>query len=178
MHRFNADDIRVAMQFTSFSALFQQAFLDRLTPEAREETILLLAADHGSMATPIDPRYDLANHPELLSYLVMKPTCEHRLAFFYIKPGFESKVRDYIECTWPGEFLLLNSQDALDAGLFGEPPFKKQTPDRVGDLIVVAKGQAYFWWAPTLNHMHGRHGGLSRQEMLVPFLAVPLGNLS
>ncbi len=177
MHRFTSNDQRVALQFSAFSNLFQQAFLDRLTPEVREETVLLLAADHGSMPTPISPRYDLANHPELLSYLVMKPTCEHRLAFFYIKPGFEKEVRGYIERTWPGEFLLLNSQDALDAGLFGQMPFKAQTPDRVGDLIAAAKGQAYFWWAPTLNHMHGRHGGLSRQEMLVPFLAVPLGHL-
>ncbi|MDY6874296.1 MAG: alkaline phosphatase family protein [Chloroflexota bacterium] len=178
MHRFNASDQRVTLQFSAFSDLFEQACLDRLSPEVRDETILLLAADHGSMPTPIDHRYDLVNHPELLSNLVMNPTCEHRLAFFYLKPGAENEVRDYIERTWPGEFLLLNSKEALDAGLFGEPPFKGQTPDRIGDLIAVAKGQAYFWWAPTLNHMHGRHGGLSRQEMLVPFLAVPLGNLS
>ncbi|MCB2209404.1 alkaline phosphatase family protein [bacterium] len=177
MHRFNASDQRVAFQFSAFSSLFKQACLDRLSPEVREETILLLAADHGSMPTPIDHRYDLLDHPELLSNLVMNPTCEHRLAFFYLKPGAENKVRDYIERTWPGEFLLLKSQDALDAGLFGDAPFKAQTPDRIGDLIAVAKGQAYFWWSPTLNHMHGRHGGLSRQEMLVPFMAVPLKNL-
>ncbi len=175
MHRFSADDERVDLQFTAFSDLFRKGFLDRLSPEVAEETILILAADHGSKLTEIDPRYDLANHPELKSYLVMQPTCEHRLTFFYTKPGMADAVRAYIERTWPGEFLVLESQAALEAGLFGEGGIKEQAPDRVGDLIAVARGGAYFWWAPTPNHMLGRHGGLSREEMLVPFLAVPLG---
>jgi hypothetical protein len=175
MHRFSAGDERVSLQFTAFSDMFRKGFLDRLSPEVAEDTLLILAADHGSKFTAIDPRYDLANHPELKSDLVMQPTCEHRLTFFYTKPGEEQAVRDYIEQHWPGEFLLLDSQSALEAGLFGDGEIKEQAPDRVGDLIAVARGGAYFWWAPTTNHMLGRHGGLSREEMLVPFLAVPLG---
>ena len=175
MHRFSSGDARVGLQFAAFSDLFRKGFLDRLSPEVAEETVLILAADHGSKLTEVDPRYDLANHPELKSYLVMSPTCEHRLTFFYTKPGMKDAVRSYIERTWPGEFLLLDSQTALEAGLFGNGAIKEQAPDRVGDLIAVARGGAYFWWAPTPNHMLGRHGGLSREEMLVPFLAVPLG---
>jgi hypothetical protein len=175
MHRYSAGDARVKLQFTAFSRLFKEAFVDRLSPEVAKDTVLILAADHGSKATPINPRYDLANHPELKSMLVMSPTCEHRLAFFYIKPGQLTAVREYIEHTWPGEFLLIESEKALEAGLFGAGPFKPQVRDRIGDLIAVARGGAYFWWAPTPNHMYGRHGGLSREEMLVPFLAAPLG---
>jgi hypothetical protein len=175
MHRYSASDERVALQFSAFSRLFKQAFIDRLSSEVAKDTILIMAADHGAKATPVNPRYDLANHPELKSLLVMSPTCEHRLAFFYIKPGKITDVREYIERAWPDEFLLLESQAALDAGLFGEGPFKAQDRDRIGDLIAVAKGGAYLWWAPTPNHMSGRHGGLSREEMLVPFLAAPLG---
>jgi predicted AlkP superfamily pyrophosphatase or phosphodiesterase len=175
MHRFSAGDERVGLQFTAFSDLFRKGFLDQLSPEVAEDTLLILMADHGSRRTEIDPRYDLANHEELKSHLVMQPTCEHRLTFFYTKLGEEQAVRDYIEQHWPGEFLLLDSQAALQAGLFGNGEIKEQAPDRVGDLIAVARRGAYFWWAPTPNHMLGRHGGLSREEMLVPFMAVPLG---
>ncbi len=175
MHRYSASDERVALQFSAFSKIFKQAFLDRLSPEVAKDTILIMAADHGSKATPVNPRYDLSNYPELKSLLVMSPTCEHRLPFFYIKPGQITAVRDYIEHTWPGEFLLLESEAALEAGLFGKGPFKPQIRDRIGDLVAVARGGAYLWWAPTPNHMSGRHGGLSREEMLVPFLAAPLG---
>ena len=177
MHRFSADDPRVPFQFSMFSSLFESAFLNNLSPEVARDTLLILTADHGSIATPQNPRYDLNNHPALKSHLVMQPTCENRLAFLFIKQGEVDAVRDYFASTWPDEFLLLDPDDALNGGLFGPEPFKAQARERLGDLIAVAKGDAYLWWAPTANHMAGRHGGLSRQEMLVPFYALPLGQL-
>ncbi len=107
----------------------------------------------------------------------MQPTCENRLAFLYIKPGRIQDVRRYFDSVWPGEFILLDPDDALQSGLFGEGTIKTTTRDRLGDLIVVAKGDAYLWWAKKPNPMAGRHGGLSRDEMLVPFFALPLRNL-
>ena len=177
MHRFSADDPRVPFQFSMFSSLFETAFLNKLSPAVAKDTLLILTADHGSIATPVNPRYDLNQHPALTSLLLMQPTCENRLAFFYIKQGQEGAVRDYIDRTWPDEFLLLDSGEALESGLFGPKPFKEQARERLGDLIAVAKGDAYFWWAPKPNPMAGRHGGLDRQEMLVPFYALPLGQL-
>jgi hypothetical protein len=43
-----------------------------------------------------------------------------------------------------------------------------------GNLIAAAKGNAYWWWADKENPLIGRHGGLSEEEMLVPFLAARL----
>ena len=177
MHRYNAENPRVSMQFKAFSSLFEQAFLDGISPTVARDTLLILTADHGSKVTPKNPRYDLVNYPELTDCLVMQPTCENRLAFLYIKPGKVQKVRDYIEKTWPGEFFVLDPETALENGLFGEGPFKPGTRDRLGDLVVVARGDAYLWWAPKPNPLEGRHGGLSAEEMLVPFYALPLKRL-
>jgi hypothetical protein len=177
MHRFGKDDDRVRLQFRMFSELFKKAFLDQVSETVAKDTLLVVSADHGSKITPRNPRYDLVNHPDLESCLVMQPTCENRLAFFYIKPGREGQLRDYFASTWPEEFVLLEPDVALENELFGNPPFKAQARERLGDLIAVAKGDAYLWWAPTPNHMAGRHGGLSREEMLVPFMAMPLSEL-
>ncbi len=177
MHRFSAQDSRVSHQFGMFSKLFENAFLDNLSTSIAKDTLLILTADHGSMTTPKDSRYELRRHPELMDALVMQPTCENRLAFFYIKPGQEEKVKAYIEKTWPGEFYLLDSEAALESGLFGDGLVHENATDRLGDLIAVARGDAYFWWAPKPNHMAGRHGGLSEMEMLVPFYALPLGEI-
>jgi hypothetical protein len=46
--------------------------------------------------------------------------------------------------------------------------------DRIGDYLVIARGEAYFWWANKEDRMYGRHGGLHPEEMLVPFLAARL----
>lgn len=177
MHRFSAQNSRVDYQFSLFSTLFENAFLNNLSKDTAKDTLLIMTADHGSMTTPKNPRYELRRHPELLEALVMQPTCENRLAFFFIKPGQVKKVKAYIEETWPDEFYLLNPAVALESGLFGNGPIHKNARDRLGDLIAVARGDAYFWWAPKPNHMAGRHGGLSEQEMLVPFYALPLGEI-
>jgi hypothetical protein len=104
----------------------------------------------------------------------MQPTCENRLAFFYIKPEKINAVRDYFADTWPDEFILLDSDIALENGLFGGQPFNEDISDRIGNLVAVAKGDAYLWWAPKPNPLAGRHGGLNKKEMLVPFYALPL----
>ena len=178
MHRYNAFDMRVDLQFRAFSSLFEEAFINRVDKIIRQKSLLILMADHGSKATPKYDKYDLNQHPELLKYLVMQPTCENRLAFFFIKPGKLQAIRDYFEQTWPDKFILFDPDTALQSGLFGKGPFKTTSRDRLGDLIVVARGDAYLWWAPKPNPMLGRHGGLSIEEMLVPFYALPLRNLA
>jgi hypothetical protein len=174
MHRFNADDSRVTLQFAAFSHLFEKAVIDGLSPRVAQDTLLVLTADHGSKTTPKYERFDLRNHPDLVDHLVMQPTCEHRLAFFYIKQGRVQAVYDYFARTWPEDFYLVDPDTALEAGLFGPGPFRENIRDRLGDLIVVSRGDSYLWWAPKANLMAGRHGGLSADEMLVPFFALPL----
>jgi hypothetical protein len=176
MHRYTATDSRVMLQFRAFSSMFDEGFLQKLSPEAAEETLLILTADHGSIATPAQDKFNLANHPELVYQLVMQPTCEHRLPILYIKPGREGKVRDYFAKTWPEEFVLINPEQALEGGLFGKGPFVDGVHDRLGDLIAISRGNAYLWWSSKPNLMAARHGGLSAEEMLAPFFALPLRN--
>ncbi len=174
MHRFSAQDARVDLQFTHFSFLFFEAFIKKLSKEVGKDVLLILTSDHGSMTTPKNDHYNLEYHPELMDHLVMQPTCENRLAFLYVKPGRVGAVRDYFKKVWPEKFDLVDSGEALESGLFGSRPFHQQVRDRLGDLVVIARADAYLWWAPKPNHMAGRHGGLSVDEMLVPFYALPL----
>jgi hypothetical protein len=41
-------------------------------------------------------------------------------------------------------------------------------------MILAATGDAYLWWAQKENTLKGRHGALSRKEMLVPLLNIRL----
>jgi hypothetical protein len=82
--------------------------------------------------------------------------------------------REYIERSWPGQFTFLDPVFAVEAGLFGPGPYHPRLFDRLGDLIVLARRDAYLWWSNKKDHLFGRHGGLSPDEMLVPFLGVNL----
>jgi hypothetical protein len=173
-HKFGPDHPRVKAEFAAFVAALGRHFLEPLSPQLRKDTLFVLAADHGQVHTEKDPHYDLRNHPGLLRRLHMQPTGENRLAFLYVRPGQVEAVREYIERTWPGQFLVLESAYAAAQGLFGPGPHSPQLADRIGDLTVLARGSAYWWWGAKENPLLGRHGGLMEQEMVVPFLAAGL----
>lgn len=173
-HIYGPDDERAAAEFASFSSAFERLFLDRLNSTLRQDTLLILTADHGQIATRVDAHYELRNHPELVRRLHILPSGENRLAYLFVKPGQTEAVAEYLELTWPGQFVLLDSIYAVEKGLFGPGEVHPRLLDRLGEYIVIARHDAYLWWPDKKNPLIGRHGGLHPQEMLVPFLAVRL----
>ncbi len=173
-HRYGPDDERPAAEFASFSAAFERSFLSRLSPALRQGTLVILTADHGQIFTQPDPYYDLRHHPALTRRLHIQPTGENRLAFLFVRPGQTEAVREYLERTWPNQFVILDAPYAASAGLFGPGEPHPNLADRMGEYLVAACGSAYLWWPEKENLLLGRHGGLHPEEMLVPFLAARL----
>lgn len=170
-HRFGPQDRRVDLEFANFSFLIEY-FLNELQEHAHGDTLLLMTADHGHLHTPAYAHYELKNHPELASCLHMNPCGENRLAFLYLRPGKETQVREYIQNTFPGEFAVLPAEQVIASGLMGSGQPHPRLAERLGDLVLIAQGDAYLWWADKENLMLGRHGGMSRTEMLVPLLGM------
>jgi hypothetical protein len=173
-HFYGPDDERTVEEFSSFSNAFERLFLEPLSSKARSNTLVILTADHGQIATNPDPYYDLRNHSNLARRLHILPTGEHRLMYLFVRPGQTEAVREYFERTWPNQFTVVDPHYAVHAGLFGPGIPHARLADRLGDLLVAAHGNAYLWWAEREDHLFGRHGGLSPDEMLVPLLAVRL----
>ncbi len=174
-HLYGPDDERTVEEFANFSSSCERLFLDRLSDAACRETLFILVADHGQIVTQPDPYYDLRNHHSLERRLHILPTGENRLMGLFIQPGQVEAVREYIQRTWPNQFGFLDPAFAVQAGLLGPGETHPRLLERLGDLLVVARGQAYLWWSNKEDHLLGRHGGLSPDEMLVPFLAAGLG---
>ena len=61
----------------------------------------------------------------------------------------------------------------MRSGLLGSA-LDERTPSRLGELLVLARNSAYLWWAADEDRMRGRHGSLTRDEMLVPLLVARL----
>jgi predicted AlkP superfamily pyrophosphatase or phosphodiesterase len=171
-HHYGPDDERTIEEFVALSNSFERLLLERLSSAARRDTVLILTADHGQIATPLDPIYEFSNHPELESYLHILPTGENRQMSLFVRPGKEEQVRNYFTRTWPGKFTILNPDEVINAGLLGPGERHPRLFDRLGDMMVFAHDNAYLWWSKEDNFLLGRHGGLSPEEMLVPYLAV------
>ena len=174
MHRFGPEDERARWEFTSFSRQLAQ-FLKKRRAAGRGDTLLLLTADHGHNATPRSPHNEINRYPQLLDCLVMPPSCENRLPVVFLRPGKEKQFRQIVEKTWPGVFHLLPSEDAVRAGLFGARVYERFW-SRVGDYVLVPQTDEAYWWfyAGRDNLLLGRHGGMSRREMLTPLVGMQI----
>jgi hypothetical protein len=169
-HRYGPQDERVVMEFATFTQGFER-FMRRLRGLHTGKTLVLVTADHGLIHTPVDPALDLQHHPEFLEHLSMLPSGEARVPFLYVRPGHEAAVQEYAAQAWPERFRLVNSQQALAAGLFGPLPAYKRVAERLGDWLVIPQGNGYLWWDTRKeNSMLGRHGGFSLEEMLIPLI--------
>jgi hypothetical protein len=172
-HHYGPRDERVAMEFAAFSLHFQQ-FLARRRAARGGRTLLVITADHGQVETPPYGNYDLHRHPEVWDCLHIQPTGEARLSYLFVRPGKETNLQKYIERTWPGQFRLLPSSLALQAGLFGPGLPAPMLHERIGDRLLVPQSSAYWVWANKENRLQGRHGGLSPQEMLIPLMLMEI----
>jgi hypothetical protein len=173
-HLHGPDSEYAAAEFAAFSLSFERFFLQQLDPALLAGTLLVLAADHGMIATEPDPFFELRTHPGLARRLTMVPTGENRLMYLNIRPGQSEAVREYLDRTWYGRFHSVDAAFAMESGLFGRGERHPALADRLGDVLVFPGEKMYLWWAPEENFLLGRHGGLHEEEMLVPFLAVHL----
>lgn len=179
-HRRSWDAPHTRAELRALTVQLQELFLARLTPAAREGTVLLLFADHGQVLTLPEQQIYLEDHPELERMLFMRPAGEPRVPYLYVKHGFQSAARDYINTRLAHAMVAWSREEVLAAGLLGPEPHAPQTAERVGDVVammrdgyvLLATRAAEQEWA---NKMLGRHGSLTTGEMTVPLLGFRLG---
>jgi predicted AlkP superfamily pyrophosphatase or phosphodiesterase len=147
------------------------AALERELAGAVDDTLLLISADHGFMAMEESDYLVIADYPELARNLLLPPVGDTRAAYLFVRDGKREEVRAFITDRFGDKLLCLDSRQALGAGLFGLGEVKPEVPDRIGDLVVISTGsQALYHPYRDSVKLKGMHGGLTPQEMLVPFI--------
>jgi len=149
-----------------------------LPPALHEGTVLVLLADHGQARVDYGRSLFLSEDAALDRGLLLPPAGESRAAFLYTRSGRLDDVRASMD-RFADRFATVLSADALQAGLFGPQPWHPETPLRVGDLISVAREPVVIENERDAKRAQivGRHGGLTPEEMLIPYLAVRLDAL-
>ena len=110
--------------------------------------------------------------------LLLPPAGESRAAFLYPRAGRLEDVRASMD-QFADRFATVLSADALQAGLFGPQPWLPDTSMRIGDLVSIARQPVVIENQRGARgaQIVGRHGGLTPEEMLIPYLAVRLETL-
>ena len=150
-----------------------ERFFAGLSARQRDKTLFLMTADHGHMVTPPEKARFLQDYPGLLEHSALTPGGEPRHLYLYARAGHKAELLAYAQAHLADEFLALDGEEVLAAGLYGDPA--RLHPDaarRVGDVVLLAKGAHFLWDKDSPISLLGLHGSLTADEMLVPLIGL------
>jgi Type I phosphodiesterase / nucleotide pyrophosphatase len=150
----------------------QLAAMDRVAASIAEnlpsDAVLAVTGDHGMVT--VDRRVDADTHPDLQRDVALLGG-DPRSRLVYARRGAAADVL----ATWRGVLgdaaLVVSGEEAVAQGWFG--PASKRVADRIGDVVVVARGGTAIVRSaaePGLSVLPGQHGALSAEEQWVPLL--------
>jgi len=153
-----------------------------LGPERARRTTVLLTSDHGQVTTERAAEVAIDREPSILAHLAHPPTGDRRAGFFAARPGHVEALSEALAERLPPGRRVLSMPRALEAGLFGPPPFHPEIAERLGDLLVLVPSPAGLTYRvpgspPRLRYTVGAHGGLEPAELVVPLVTGTLAEL-
>jgi hypothetical protein len=154
----------------------------QLGPALARRTTVLVTGDHGQVPMETDRQLVVDREPSLLDHMSRPPAGDRRAAYFAARPGHLSALREALETRLPAGGHLIDMPVAVEAGLFGPPPFHPELAERLGDLLLLMPSPGGVSYAvpgarPRRHPMRGAHGGLEPEELFVPLVRAPLSEL-
>jgi predicted AlkP superfamily pyrophosphatase or phosphodiesterase len=146
----------------------------------RDDTLVLVTADHGHVDTAPEFNVYLAEHPELLAMLRVGPSGERRATYLHVLPGRECDVAAYAREHLGDVAACMLRSEAVEAGVFGPGELSERAAERIGEVILfprrnlglVAPLEMIDGSVARSPAFRGMHGGLTPEEALVPLLAI------
>ena len=177
-HRYGPYSDEVTFELTSIEHNLRN-FVSNLSEKTKNETMLLIAADHGVADTR--KTYFLKDVPEVMAHLMLPPVGDGRATFLFPKPNQHEALSEVFQKHIDG-FKLFSPSELIDKGAFGQTTNVEALKEKIGDFTVLANKDSAlgypFFEDDRFRLMQGTHGGMSKEEMIVPFLSAKLSQLS
>lgn len=169
MHHQGPDSPAVAELFTALDAWWT-ALTQGL---AGTDSLVLLTADHGHIATTPERHVRLEQHPDLRECLALPLCGEPRAASCYVRAAACRRFERYVTTQLAGYCSLKPVADLIEEGWLGPGASHPELDSRLGDYVLLMHdnyvikdtlaGERPFSFA-------GVHSGVSREELEVPLL--------
>ncbi|HDI31686.1 MAG: hypothetical protein DRJ41_02005 [Thermoprotei archaeon] len=180
-----AEEVRTELSLILYG--FKNEIIKRLKKKLLKNTILVLTSDHGQ--TYIDP----SNTVYISSFQKIRgniklgkngkrilPGGSPRDLFLYIKESKVDDVMSFLLDKLEDKALIMKSEEAIRQGLFGRGSIRKGFKERIGEILILPLKNHLVWYRRRRGDDlkdPGYHGGLSREEMLVPLFIIELSSL-
>lgn len=149
-------------------------FLSPLSNKERRNAVVVVSADHGQEPGGAHSSVPVPDHPGVAEHLLLPPTGAPRAAYLFARCGHLETLKQAVDEQLGEHFVCLDPDTALHAGLLGPGAPVRETAIRLGDLIVIAKGDRLLDRRHRDRPLLGLHGGMTAREMLVPWLVARL----
>lgn len=184
-HEYGPNSPQVEVEIRSILTIMEQVFTIKYAWK-RKKVLLILTADHGQ--AEIDPattiylnidhhfagfeRFIRSNRKGEL----LVPAGSSRDMFLYIKEGLLDEAKGFLNERIEGRAEVVKVKTLIDDGYFGSV-ISSEFLGRVGDLVILPCRNESVWWYEKdkfEQKYFGQHGGLTREEMLVPLIIFEL----
>jgi predicted AlkP superfamily pyrophosphatase or phosphodiesterase len=139
------------------------------------DTALLITSDHGLVDTDTMDRISIEEHPELAKTLALPLCGEPRVAYCYVHPSRTRQFRTYVSSVLNEYCTMYTSRELIRKHFFGLHQPNPMLLDRIGDYILIMKGNYVIkdrLLGETMHFLKANHGGMSGKEMFVPLITV------
>jgi len=184
-HTYGPHTEQYLAELNGFFYLLQEEFIQKIEKNLAKEISILITSDHGQVN--IDPKQTiyLNQYPDIVNNFQVGssgnkilPWGSPRDVFLAIKPEKLNQVLEFLTNTLQNKVAVMKIEKAFEEGLFGQGDLHKKFRNRVGNILILPRGNSTVWYEHFKDEkidLLGMHGGLSPDEMLIPF-AVAKGN--
>ncbi len=186
-HAYGPNTDEAGVEASLISHALQEGFLNTLSREVAKRTLVMATADHGQLnVNPRETLY-LNRSRKVMDSLNLSPSGAKippwgsaRDAYLSVKQDHLSEVESYLSTKLQGVASVLRTGEAVQLGLFGVGRPTRRFLRRVGNLMILPHGKKTVWYRYEKGEsleMRGHHGGLSRDEMTIPFAVARASHL-
>ena len=186
-HEYGPNSYEYNAELSAISYLLNKELIQKINPETAKQTLLLMTSDHGGVnIVPEDTTY-LNGFTDVLRNLkqgktgkTILPTGSARDVFLHVKEEKLTETQELLKKKIGNKAKIVKTKDALNKGLFGRGEITRQFTDRAGNLLILPYRNETVWFEHFTNIKYnpvGQHGGLNKEEMLVPLAVTKLSEL-
>jgi hypothetical protein len=186
-HEYGPSSYEYSAELSVISYLLNKELIEKLDPKTAKETLLLVTADHGGVDVVPENTVFLDQFPDLIANLQhdksgnpVLPTGSHRDVFLHVKNEKLTQTKKLLSERIGSKAKIVETEQAIDDGLFGRGNVSSQFVDRAGNLLILPYRKETVWFDHFKDFKYnpvGQHGGLNKEEMLVPFSLSRLSDL-
>jgi hypothetical protein len=180
LHQYGTEGPQPQAEVRSLAYSLKKEVIDPLVKAGRGKTAVLLTADHGHVMIREEDVIQPFRSASARDHLAAPPSGTGRSLYMHVRHGRMEKLKRSLKRSLGDRAALIECEHALAEGLWGPGKPKRETPERLGDLMILPyeNNLAFYPYrgrkSRTTDVTRGRHGGLHEQEMLVPLLCAKL----